>query len=64
MTIDRDGQLSVLRRIPAVVCAACGAATYEGDVAVQAHEQMRALRATGVPVAIAEFIPRLRFSAE
>jgi hypothetical protein len=55
MTLDQDGQLSVLRHVPALVCDACGRAVYEGEVVASALEQARALRATGEAIAIAEY---------
>lgn len=56
MTVDSDGILAVLRDIPANVCDTCGASTFDGEIAEQALEQMKALRARGVDPAIARFI--------
>lgn len=55
LTVDKDGQLSVLRHVPANVCDQCGVTTYDGEISAQAFEQMKTLRASGAATAITEF---------
>lgn len=57
LVTDQDGQLLVLRHIPAEVCEQCGNTEFEAEVVDQAQAQMHAMRDAGAPVAIAEFAP-------